>query len=104
MSELGTDFAKLMREEARLIILKALAEQTNESLSSSLMEPVLGRFGIYQDRAWIHEELQYLDNIGAATVVSAGTVRIATLTEKGQRHLDRHIAIVGIKRPSRQGA
>ena len=92
-----------MREEARLIILKALAEQVNESLNSSMIEPVLYRFGINLERAWIHQQLDYLATMGAVTLTSAGSVRIATLTNLGQRHLDRHEAIEGVKRPSRKG-
>ena len=102
--DIGVDFDKIMREEARLIILKALAEQTNESLSSSMLEPVLVRFGIHQERPWIHGEVEYLRNMGAVTVVAAGTVKIITLTSLGKRHVDRHVAIEGVKRPSRPGA
>lgn len=104
MSDLGTDFARITREEARLIILKALGEQTNESLSSSMLEPVLSRFGINQPRAWMHQQLDYLETMDAVTLVAAGTVKIATLTETGRRHLDRHTSIEGVKRPSRPGA
>lgn len=103
MSELGTDFARIMREEARLIILKALGEQTNESLNSSIIEPVLARFAINMERAWVHQQLDYLETMGAVTLISAGTVKIATLTDLGRRHLDRHYAIEGVKRPSRPG-
>lgn len=95
------DLAKVIREEGRLIILRALAEQANESLSSSLLEPVLARFAIHQDRPWIHQQLEYLRNMDAITVVDAGSVKIATLSEHGRRHVDRHIAIEGVKRPSR---
>lgn len=98
------DLAKVIREEGRLIILRALAEQANESLSSSLLEPVLARFAIHQDRPWIHQQLEYLRNMDAITVVDAGSVKIATLTELGRRHVDRHIAIEGVKRPSRPGS
>ncbi|CAD7055391.1 hypothetical protein RHAB21_00708 [Pseudorhizobium halotolerans] len=104
MTDLGTDFARIVREEARLIILKALAEQTNESLSSSMLEQVLSRFAIHQERPWIHQQMEYLRTMEAITVVDAGTVKIATLTDHGHRHLSRHIAIEGVKRPSRPGA
>ena len=104
MSDLATDFAQIMREEARLIILKALGEQMNESLNSSMMEPVLARFAINMPRPWIHQQLEYLETMNAVTIMNAGTVKIATLTELGRRHLDRQCAIEGVKRPSRPGA
>lgn len=96
-----TDFATLIREDARLIVLKALATRTDETLHSGYLELELRRFGIREDRDWIHDELRWLDRHGAITVIEAGTVLVATLTEKGARHLAREIAISGIKRPSR---
>ncbi|MBA4799373.1 MAG: hypothetical protein H2043_18395 [Rhizobiales bacterium] len=104
MSDLATDFAQIMREEARLIILKALGQQVNESLNSSMLEPVLATFAIHMPRAWIHQQIDYLETMAAVTVVNAGTVKIATLTELGRRHIDRHYVIEGVKRPSRPGA
>lgn len=101
MSDLGTDFARIMREEGRLIILKALGEQMNESLSSSMLEPVLARFAINMERPWIHQQIDYLETMGAVSVVNASTVKIATLTDLGRRHLDRQYTIEGVKRPSR---
>lgn len=99
-----TDYIKIRREEARLIILKALAEQTNETLSSSMLQPVLAMFAINEERAWIHQQLDWLANMEAITVIDAGSVKIASLTDHGRRHLDRQIAIEGVKRPSRPGA
>jgi len=94
-----------LREEARLIILKALAEQHDETLISSLIERELReRFGIRRDRSWVHGELDWLAEHGAIAVKDEGTVKVATLAEKGKRHLDREIAIEGVKRPSRPEA
>ena len=58
MSDLAMDYAQIMQEEARLIILKALGEQTNESLNSSILEPVLAQFAIHMPRAWVHACMQ----------------------------------------------
>jgi hypothetical protein len=69
----------VMREQARLVILKALRGQVDETLNSDLL---------------VHER-------GAVSLIDAGTIKIATLTEKGARHLDREIAIEGVQRPSR---
>lgn len=101
---MGLDYLKIMQEEARLIILRALADQTNESLSSSMLEPVLMSFGINQTRAWLHQQLDYLANMDAVRVTTASTIQIATLTELGRRHVDRLAAIEGVKRPSRIGS
>jgi len=97
---LGIDYTEMMREEARLVILKELSIQPNESLSSSMMEPALRTFAIYQERPWIHLQLDFMANMGAITVLNAGSVKIASLTDAGWRHLRREQFIEGIKRPS----
>lgn len=92
-----------MREDARLIILKALSQQVGERLHSGYIAEQLKEFGIDRPREWIHGELDWLDEMGAVTLTKVDTVVVATLTEKGARHLRRAIAIEGIKRPSRPG-
>ncbi len=93
---------RIIREDARLIILKALAEETSETLNSGMLEEALAAYGgISRPRAWVHGELAYLKEMGAVTVLVAGTVQIATLTDLGRRHLDRTAIIEGVKRPSR---
>lgn len=94
-----------MRADARLIMLKALAEmQPDETLHSGYLQEAVATYGgIRRDRDWIHDEMSWLGDHGAVSVRRAGTVMIATLTEKGHRHLDRQIAIEGVARPSRPG-
>ena len=98
------DMAQLIREQARLVVLRALANQVDERLNSDLLLPQLDLFGIRKDRWWLHEEMRWLADMGAVTLLEAGSILVATLTEKGRRHLDRHIAIEGVQRPSRPGA
>ncbi len=98
------DMAQLIREQARLVVLRALAGQVDERLNSDLLLPQLDLFGIRKDRAWLHDEMRWLADMGAVSLFEAGSILVATLTEKGRRHLDRHIAIEGVQRPSRPGA
>ncbi len=97
------DMDTLIREDARLIILKALAAQVDERLHSGYLGEELTRFGIDRPREWIHGELDWLQEMGAVTLLKPGSVVVATLTEKGARHLRRAIVIEGVKRPSRPG-
>lgn len=97
------DMDRLIREQARLIILRALSAQGDETLNSDLIVHELQPFGIRKDRAWVHGELAYLRELGAVTLTEAGSVKVATLTELGHRHLSREVAIEGVKRPSRPG-
>ncbi|MEM5477157.1 hypothetical protein [Pacificibacter sp. AS14] len=99
-----TSMAQLMREQARLIILKALLSQNDERLNSDLLVYELASFGISKDRAWVHGELDYLEDMGAIIVKSIGTVKVAELAQHGHRHLTRQIAIEGVQRPARPGA
>lgn len=103
MSNIGADWARMRRERARLIILKALAEQVNGSLDSSMIEEIMPAFAIRESRTWIHEQMEYLADRDALTLTSAGTVKIATLNKRGRRHLERDIAIEGVSRPSEPG-
>ena len=104
MSKLGIDFAEKFREDSRLIILKALAEQVNDTLASNvLQDTVLPVFGIKQSRAWVHQQIDYLANLNAVEVVDAGTVKVVTLTIVGKRHLERILIIEGVTRPSMAG-
>ena len=98
-----TDYNETLRQDARLIILKALSKQTNERLHSGFLGQELAGLGIDRDRAWVHSELDWLAEIGAVTLLRADTVLVATLTEKGARHLRRAISIDGISLPSRPG-
>ncbi|MFG1207019.1 VpaChn25_0724 family phage protein [Xanthobacter flavus] len=94
---------RIIREEARLIILKALAEQSDATLNSELLRLNLERYGISRPRAWVHGELDYLVEMAAVTLTEAGTVKVAMLTDKGQRHVERKLVIEGVKRPSLPG-
>ena len=92
-----------IRPDARLIILKALQAQTDERLHSGFIAEELRRFGIDRPREWVHGELDWLAEMGAVTLIKPGSVVVATLTEKGARHLRRAIVIEGVNRPSRPG-
>lgn len=94
------DFETRLRLEARLVILKALGQQPNGTLSSSLMEPELAQFGIERTRAWLHQQITHLGDIGAVQAREAGTVMVATLTTLGRDHLNRRIRLEGVKPPS----
>lgn len=98
-----SDYIELVRQDARLIILKALAAQTDERLHSGYLVEEMLRFGIDRTREWVHGELDWLAEMGAVTLAKPGSVVVATLTEKGHRHIRRAIVIEGVKRPSRPG-
>jgi hypothetical protein len=92
--------AAVIEREARLVILKALAMQPDGRLNSSLLQAELEVFGLTRSRDWVHEQLRWLSEIGAVSVVEAGTVRIGCITARGADHVERRIVLDGVKRPS----
>lgn len=94
----------VVRPDARLIILKALAGQPDFRMHSGYISKELLRFGIDRPREWIHGELDWMEQMGAVTLTRPGSVIVAMITEKGQRHLRMSMTIEGIDRPSLPGA
>lgn len=92
---------RIMREEARLIILRLLNEQSNGKLASSMIQSTLDElFGISRTREWIHQELRYLADVGAVRITPAATILIAEITRQGVDHVERRAVLEGVKRPS----
>lgn len=93
--------ADVIRQHARLVILRDLAEQPDQRWNSeALRDDLESRWAITRTRDWVHDELRWLEEMGAVTLVRQASVQIATLTQKGLDHVERRIVITGVKRPS----
>ncbi|MBK5957405.1 hypothetical protein CCR97_04170 [Rhodoplanes elegans] len=90
----------IIREEARLILLRTLAEEPDGTLNSELLRRRLEHFGVSRTREWVHGELRHLEQLGAVRIVSAESVLVATLTSRGEDHVARRAVLDGVKRPS----
>lgn len=95
-----TDYETFMAEDARLVILKELAAQTNASLNETILVKVLEAFGHHRSREWVRTQLRKLAELGAISITEAGTVMIATLKQAGLDHVERRSVIDGVNRPS----
>jgi hypothetical protein len=94
-------FTEIVERESRLVALKLLAEQPDRRLNSSLLREALAdSWAINRSREWLHVQLRFLNEIGAVTITEAGTVLIATLTDRGLDHVERRVVLDGVKRPS----
>ncbi len=91
----------IVRQDARLAMLKALGEQPDGQLNSALLRDDLhDRWGVSRPTNWVLEELRYLASLGAISIVKdLGTIFIVSLTEKGRDHIERRLIITGVKRP-----
>ena len=96
-------YSEVVREEARLLILRSLSEETSGALPSSLLQAGLESWGIHKTREWVHAEIQYLADIGAVQAQPNASVLIVTLMARGLDHVQRRIALPGVKRPSLPG-
>lgn len=94
------NFPEQYRSEARLLILRGLAEEGDGTLSSKLIGRKLQTYGINRDRDWIHQEIRWLAHLGAVTVVDADSVLVATITGRGRTHLARQFRLEGVDWPS----
>ncbi len=93
--------AQIIEQEARLVILRTLAEQSDQRLNSSLLQADLAeRWAINRSRDWVHLQLGELQNLGAVALMQMGSVLIATLTQRGLDHVERRLLLPGVKKPS----
>ncbi|MGN6777585.1 hypothetical protein [Rhizobium sp.] len=96
--------ATLMEEEARLAILKELAKEDNNAISSARMQIyLLTQLLIDKPREWVEAQYGFLKDMGAVTIVQADTVKIARLAKRGELHLQNMISIPGVLSPTARG-
>lgn len=98
-----TDFANHYAENARLIILRFLHEDTAHTSSDALIQRALETFGIMRPRDFTRTQLNALKDLGAVSLMQAGTAIVATLTRAGIDHVERRSVIAGVQRPSPAG-
>ena len=97
---LKADLAEAVAREARLRILRVLADQTDGSLSDVLLKRTMDYFGYRRDRDWIRTQMRKLEALGAVTVTEAEDVLFATLAPVGRDHLEERSVIEGVMRPA----
>lgn len=93
-------FEAFLAEDARLVILKALAQEQNNTLNEAILTKVLETFGHTRSREWVRTQILKLQELGAVKTMEAGSVVIASLTQAGLDHVERRSTISGIARPS----
>lgn len=98
---MSADMSDVILEESRLIILRELHVQPNRSMTSTAMRRMLlEKFLINQPREWVEDQYDWLAARNAVRVTSAGTVKIATLMERGREHLALQAFISGVLSPT----
>ena len=94
-------FADHLNLDARLVILRELAAQTDYTLNEALLEKVLEAFGHRATRDYVRNQLRWLEaEAGAVTLREVGSFIIATITRRGLDHVSRKAILDGVARPS----
>ena len=93
-------YGEFYEADARLVILKELAKQTDGRLNEAILTRVLDTFGFHRSREWVRTQLRKLEDVRAITLMEAGTVLVAMITRAGVDHVERRSVLEGVARPS----
>lgn len=93
------NYAELVRQESRLVLLRILAEVPGYEANSSILQSALESFGLQLSRDLVHTELAWLAEQGLVATKSIATVQIATLTSRGMDVATGRAVVPGIKKP-----
>lgn len=94
-------YADYLEADARLVILKELANQPDGRLNDTIIGKALDDFAYNRSRDWMRTQLRKLEELGAVKLSEAGSVYIAVITQAGLDHVERRSFIEGVARPSR---
>ena len=93
-------FSEFIREEQRLVLLRLLHEMPRYQSNSSLLTSGMEGFGVAMTRDQVCTELNWLKEQGCLELQEAGSVLVATLTNRGADAATGMAKIHGVKRPS----
>jgi hypothetical protein len=93
-------FEEHSARDARLVILRGLAQQLDGRLNEVMLTALLETFGHTRSRDWVRTQLNKMRELGAIATTEAGTVLVASITRAGVDHVERRSVIDGINRPS----
>lgn len=89
-------FRTIVDQDQRLVMLRALADQTDATLNESLLQRALDLYGHHASRDAVKAHLRWLDDVGAVRLTEVEGFLIARLTDHGLDHVERRVAIDGI--------
>ena len=93
------DFAALITEDIRLVILRALECDSGYSHNESILHTILDQFGHRISRDRVRTELRWLEEQGFLKIEMAGDYMVAKLTGRGADVATGCITVPGVKRP-----
>jgi len=94
------NYAEYLEVDARLVMLRELAQMGDGTLNEIALTKVLDTFGYRRSRDWVRTQMRKLQELGAVKNSEAGTVLVATITRAGLDHVERRSVIEGVAKPS----
>lgn len=92
-------YPEMMAADRRLVILRLLAQTSDYTSNSSVLQMGLEQFGHSVSRDQLHTELSWLAEQGLLSVSEVATVRIAQLTRRGLDVSAGRSQVPGVQRP-----
>ncbi len=92
-------YAEIVTQEARLVLLRLLAESTDYTSNSSMLDMALDAFGVSLSRDQVDTQLAWLAEQGLVSIEKIATVTRATLTARGLDVSTGAAKCPGVKRP-----
>lgn len=88
-------------QDARLVILAALAKERDGSLNVLNLTRVVDTMGPRRSREWVDTQLSKLEDLGAVSLTKSdlpglGSITIAKITRDGRDHVEGRATIAGV--------
>jgi len=91
--------AQVKQEDRRLLILKALASESDYAISDMVLRGLLSEYGHNESSDTIRVDIAWLEEQGLVTFEKVSVTTVATITERGLDVANGAARVPGIRRP-----
>lgn len=92
-------FARLLSEDRRLVLLRVLDRAPGSEANHYILREALDNMGHNVSRDTVLIELSWLQEQGLVTLEDLGSMKVATLTGRGQDAALGRAVVPGVKKP-----
>lgn len=96
-------YTDLLAQDQRLVVLRALEQDTAYTLNESILHDIMDMFGHKCSRDCVKTHLAWLREQGLVTIQDVSGYMVATLTQRGADVVHGRSSVPGVKRPSPRG-
>ena len=93
-------FESIVRADAGLVILEALAREPSGALPDTVLVDLCEQYGHSGAPRWIDATLKHLEALGAVALTARPPVVVARITAAGLDHVAGRALLSGVKRPA----